>query len=423
MAGSKNQIINALVSKFLVAFCMMGVVVITSQVLGAEGRGKIGYYLLIITLAQSLVEFLGGSAIINMAPKHKTINLLLPSYLLSFLVSLGLLGYLILHQHLDLANSLYMSFCCLFLGLSSMNLSFILGRKQINQRNLIYLFLNLIFLGSIYYFYWIGNNSTDFFAYFRLFMFAYLIGFVLSSIKVFQVSNKEDFIHFEWKKDLFFYGFLSQCGQLVNLLNYRISYFFIESNYGMARLGIFSNAMTVGDMMKIPGQSIGMVQHNRIVNHHKDIHYGLRITPRYLALNSMLYLIQWFVILMLPGYFWSWLLGAEFETLKAILMLLLPGFVLLGISTIYAHFFHAINAFKTVLLANSTGLFILVACSFILMPTYGFNGVLYAIDLGYASILVVLIIAYRKKKIEMSYSTKTLKQHWNLVKRVNTKKS
>lgn len=421
MAGSKNQIINALVSKFLVAFCMMGVVVITSQVLGAEGRGKIGYYLLIITLAQSIVEFLGGSAIINMSPKHKTINLLLPSYVLSFIVSFGLLGYLMVYAQLDFVNSLYMAFCCLFLGLSSMNLSFILGRKQINQRNLIYLFLNLIFLGSIYYFYWMGKNSSDYFGYFRMFMFAYLIGFVLSFIKVFQVSNKEDFIRFEWKKDLFFYGFLSQCGQLVNLLNYRISYFFIESNYGMAKLGIFSNAMTIGDMMKISGQSIGMVQHNKIVNHHKDVHYGLRITPRYLALNSILYLIQWFVILLLPGFFWSWLLGAEFESLKAILILLLPGFVLLGISTIYAHFFHAINEFKTVFLANAIGLIVLVTGSVLMMPLYGFNGILYAIDLGYASILIVLLIDYYKKKNSFIFKSKSLKQHWQLIKRASIK--
>jgi len=422
MSIYKNHIINSLISRFLVAFCMMGVVVVTSHVLGAEGRGKIGYYLLIITLAQGLVEFLGGSAIINLSPKHKTINLLLPSYLLSFLVSITLFGYLLAVEKLDPINGIYLSLSCLFLGLSSMNLSFILGRKQINQRNFIYLFLNLIFLASIYYFYWIDNNTSDYFAYFRLFMFAYMVGFILSIIKVFKLSSQDDMNGFEWKRDLFFYGFLSQCGQLVNLLNYRISYFFIESHYGMAKLGVFSNAMTVGDMMKIPGQSIGMVQHNKIVNHRNEVHYGLRITPRYLAINTILYLFQWFFILMLPSFFWTWLLGAEFETLKTILIILLPGFVALGISTIYAHFFHAVNAFKTVLLANTIGLFILIVSSFVLMPIQGFNGVLYAIDLGYASILMVLIIAYGRKKGEVSFLTTPLKQRWNILKRLSKAK-
>jgi len=302
----KNNIINTLISKFLTAFCLMGVVIITSQTLGSEGRGLISYVLLIIAIAQVISEFVGGSALINLAPRIRTINLIWPSYLFTILI-VGILYLVMRFSGNNFIPAWLTALIALFLCLSNINLNIILGRQRINQRNGIQFLYTLLLLSGVYYVYWI-QKGTDVVPYFNILAFAYIIGFILSLLQLLSLADKGSIEPLQLSRDIFKFGFWSQLAQLVNLLNYRIAYFFVERDFGLEQLGVYGNSMTVGDMMKIPGQSLGQVQHNRIINHSQPERFGLKLTKRYLTLNLVLYLLQAIVIILLPALFWTWLL-------------------------------------------------------------------------------------------------------------------
>lgn len=392
----KNHILNTLISKLLIAFCSMGVVIITSQVLGAEGRGVISYLLLLIMLAQVVAEFVGGSALINLAPNEKLINLLVPSYVAAILVSTGLWVIVSYLETVAVAPWL-LALICLFLCIANINLSLILGRQGINKRNAIQFSYTILLLSGVYFVYWI-NGELSIVPYFEMLAFAYAVGVLLSTIVLLQVSKPLDFIGFEWTKKIFKFGFWSQLSQLINLLNFRLAYFFVERDFGMASLGIYGNAMTIGEMMKIPGHSLGQVQHNRIINKTEDSYFAKSITGKYLVLNMVLYALQWIVLLALPGVLWSWLLGGEFSTLKSVLLILLPGFVAMGVATSFSFYFHAINRFKTVLLVNLVTLFTVIIVYYSLKNSLGFDAILYAFSTAYTVHLLLFVGLYYRQQ-------------------------
>ena len=396
MTMLKNHIINTLISKLLIALCSMGVVVITSQILGAEGRGVISYVLLLIMLAQVVAEFVGGSALINLAPNERLINLIVPSYAVSIIVSAGL-WVVTSFTHTAPVPPWLMAIICLFLCLSNVNLGLILGRQQINKRNVIQFSYTLLLLAGVYVVYWV-DKSPSVEPYFKMLAFTYFMGFILSGFVLFQIAKNEDFLNFSLSKELFTYGFWSQLSQLINLLNYRLAYFFVERDFGMASLGIYSNAMTIGEMMKIPGHSLGQVQHNRIINNSSATEYAKQITAKYLALNIVLYAAQWVVLLLIPSILWSWLLGNDFTSLKTVLFILLPGFVAMGVATSFSFYFHAINRFKTVLLVNLATLFTVIVVYYGLKSNLGFNAILYAFSTAYCLHLLLFVVLYFKQK-------------------------
>jgi len=393
MKWIKNNIINTLLSKFLIAFCMMGVVVITSQTLGAEGRGAISYVLFIITIAQVLAEFVGGSALINLAPKERIVNLIWPSYVFSLIVAL-ILFFIMRGEHDLLIPSWLMACIALFLCLCNINLNLILGRQLINQRNAIQFIYTLLLLSGVYYVYGL-DGQREIQPYFNMLAFTYVIGFILSTLQLFRIADKGNPEPIKWVKEIFQFGFWSQLSQLINLLNYRIAYFFVEHDFGLDQLGIYSNGMTVGDMMKIPGQSLGQVQHNRIINQEKlDSHHSKVLTSRYLTLNLILYIGQAAVILLIPAVFWTWLLGADFLSLKQVILYMLPGFVALGIATSFSYYFHAVNQFRTVLLVNIITLTIFVLGYFRLTHEYGFMAVLISFSVAYVIQLFCFVVLF-----------------------------
>lgn len=409
----KNHIINTLLSKFLIAFCLMGVVIITSQILGAEGRGLISYVLLIITIAQVVSEFVGGSALINLAPRISIINLIWPAYLFAFLV-IGAMYFVLKISGNNFIPAYLTALIALFLCLSNINLNIILGRQRINQRNGIQFIYTLLLLSGVYYVYWI-QKGTEVEPYFNMLAFTYIIGFILSALQLFSIADKGNPERVHLANEIFRFGFWSQLAQLVNLLNYRIAYFFVERDFGLEQLGIYGNSMTVGDMMKIPGQSLGQVQHNRIINHNLPEQIGLKLTKRYLTLNLVLYLAQAVVILLLPSMFWSWLLGADFSTLKTVVMYLLPGFVALGLATSFSFFFHALNRFKLVLTANIVTLATFVIGYVMLMEDFGFNAVLIAFSAAYTLQLIFFIIAFFRKDKSNYKPIRDVKFWWRMM--------
>lgn len=408
----KNHIINTLISKFSIAFCLMGVVIITSQTLGAEGRGLISYVLLIITIAQVISEFVGGSALINLAPRIRMVNLVWPTYLFTILV----VGMLFLVMKLNGNNFIpawLTALIALFLCLSNINLNIILGKQRINQRNGIQFLYTLLLLAGVYYVYWI-QKGTEVVPYFNILAFSYIIGFILSLLQLFSLADKGSTEPVHLSSDIFKFGFWSQMAQLVNLLNYRIAYFFVERDFGLEQLGVYGNSMTVGDMMKIPGQSLGQVQHNRIINHSEPERFGLKLTKRYLTLNLVLYLLQAIVIILLPAIFWTWLLGADFITLKNVVLYLLPGFIALGLATSFSYYFHALNKFKTVLIANLATLLTFMVSYLLLLGSLGFEAVLISFSIAYVVQLLLLAILFFRKDKGSYRPLKDIRYWWRL---------
>jgi O-antigen/teichoic acid export membrane protein len=408
----KNNIINTLISKFLTAFCLMGVVIITSQTLGSEGRGLISYVLLIIAIAQVISEFVGGSALINLAPRIRTINLIWPSYLFTILI-VGILYLVMRFSGNNFIPAWLTALIALFLCLSNINLNIILGRQRINQRNGIQFLYTLLLLSGVYYVYWI-QKGTDVVPYFNILAFAYIIGFILSLLQLLSLADKGSIEPLQLSRDIFKFGFWSQLAQLVNLLNYRIAYFFVERDFGLEQLGVYGNSMTVGDMMKIPGQSLGQVQHNRIINHSQPERFGLKLTKRYLTLNLVLYLLQAIVIILLPALFWTWLLGSDFITLKNVVLYLLPGFIALGLATSFSYYFHALNRFKTVLAVNLATLITFVVSYVLLVGNLGFKAVLISFSLAYVVQLMLFVVLFFRKDKGSYHPLKDIKYWWRI---------
>ena len=392
MKEDRRHIIITFVLKILIAFASMGVVIVTSRELGAEGRGVISYILLLISLAQLASEFIGGSSLINLAPMEKMINLILPSYLANILVSIGLtLVFMWVSTYGIQTLSIFLT--CLLLGFVNINLSIILGRSFINTRNGIQLGYMILTLAGVYVTYKV-NDSSAVQDYFNILIFSYAIGLLTTFFFLFKVAQHGDFKNFTWNRKLYQWGFWSQCSQVINLLNYRLMYFFIERDYSIDRLGVFGNAMTVGDMLKISGHSLGQVQHNRIINSKHLTLKAQEILPSYLGMNVLLYLIQGIVLLVIPAIFWEYLLGVEFSMLKEEIVYLLPGFLCMGVATTFSFHFHALARFKINLVINALTLLTFILSYTILVDAYDYMAIHLSFSIAFAIQLILFVVSY-----------------------------
>ena len=101
-------------------------------------------------------------------------------------------------------------------------------------------------------------------------------------------------------------------------------------------------------------------------------------------------------MLVLPVSVYGWVFGAEFVSVKPVILLLAPGVLALAANAVFAHFFSGMGNPKINLYANIVGFSIVLILAVIFVPMYGFLGAAGAVSVSY--LVVMIYYCYRFKK-------------------------
>jgi len=288
----------------------------------------------------------------------------------------------------------------LLLSLSSVNGMILLGKEKIrvyNNINLLQLSLLLGFLVISLFF----GKRRDAMIYLESLYFSNIIIF-LSGLFLISPYLKIQRVKgiFPVAKSILRYGSVMNIGNIFQLFNYRLSYFFMETFLGRTSLGIYSVGAQVAEGIWIISRSISTVQNTRISNT-DNRNYAIHLTLILIKLGTIITLLSLIILLILPASFFGFLFGREFAGIKVVIFSLAIGIVMLSVSILFNSFFSGIGKPLHNTIGSGIGLIFTIILGLLFIPRFGIIGAGIVASISYTmAALYQLAVFFRYSKLK-----------------------
>lgn len=374
------------------------IAIIISRYLGAEGKGEQGILIATISFVLLFDNIVGGATVVYLTPRLKLKSILIVSYAWSLLVSL--FAFLILYLFNFVPHQYLMSVAILS-GISSMtsiNSSILIGKEEIWKSNILSLFIPLVTIGVVLIlFLFLGKVEIE--SYVLALYVSYLVAFLLSLYFLTIWLDKGDTISLPELTSSFVsmlkFGSQNQLAHVFQLMNFRLSYYFLESFWGSSEVGIYSNGVSLIESIWMISGSITLYQYSRIVNT-TDSKYAIEITETLTRFAMLIALLVIIPIVLLPSGFYTWIFGPDFKDLNKVIILLAPGVWVFNYSLIIGHYFSGTGRYYINSIASGVGFVIIIPAILILVPSYHYVGAAISASLSYVCTSLVVLWYFKK---------------------------
>lgn len=207
-------------------------------------------------------------------------------------------------------------------------------------------------------------------------------------------------------------GVMNQLGNLAHTLSSRYNYYLIGTN---ALVGVYSGASSLIESVLVISASVSPVVLTYIAGG-KDETNSSKVTFLLAKISFLLSCICVLIILLVPNQIFVFLLGADFEHVKLLMLNLAPGVLCISFVSVISHYFSGLGEQKVQLLANTLGLSVILLASPWLIRHLSLVGACYATSLAYAVQALVLLFFFMKRNQFHIKSLFTIKQHLKLLK-------
>jgi O-antigen/teichoic acid export membrane protein len=333
-------ILGNFISRMVTAVLNFGTIILISRKLGPEGKGLSALMLLTLVSVQMICDFAGGAALVYWSPRYRLRSLLLPIWIWTFLCSMGLFVWLQFEAtHLLYSTAIQATVLCFINASFSHHIHLLNGRQQFRTTALILLVQSAITLGVTMLFL---LHKPEVFDYFYALLISWSISWLCSLFFLWKTRDTalprfDITLH---AKKLFGNGLQNQTGHLLQFLNQRVFYLFIPAY----TLGIFSNAVALGESIWMIAGSIATIQYGKIANM-SNRHEAALLSARLFRTSIWLSLLAVIVVACIPGMVYEMLFGFAFTNVKTSLIGLLPGVVFLSGYLILGHYFSGTGRF------------------------------------------------------------------------------
>lgn len=367
--------------------------ILTAQFLGAEGRGELTLIILAITIVGLIQNLAGGSAISFYVGKmsHTTIAVIAVFWLLMTATCVPwILDYFLLSPKAWLVYIIQLS---LLLGGISIVQSFLLGLEKIRQLNFLEILkASMLILFIAIHFFVVKEVSL------LAVMHAYVLAYGISFLVALFMAAK----HIKFGKIvavgsssrlLFKTGFELQVNNILQLVNYRFTFFIIEKYWGLAALGLVSVTVSLGEALWIICKSGATVLYARLLNE-TETKRKIALTVDFTKLSYLLTIIATLLLILIPSSWYQLLFGKDFDSITTLLVAYSPSIVFLAFFTILNHYFTATNQNKINIIATFIGNVLVIVLGFILIPSQGIVTSGVVISAAYLMMLVFLLAIF-----------------------------
>ena len=386
-----RKILTTAASRLIIALINLAVVWISARSLGATGMGTISLIILGISINQLFSSLLGGSVLVYLVPRKPLLQLLIPAWIWIALVSS--VGSLILGS-LSLVPVEYVNDLIWISVLQSyftVNQNILLGLERVKHFNIMAVSQSIILLFSLAFLFFFNKwLSVDAYVYSLYISFGFVLlislAFILKHIKW----------SFSWDlsilKETFRFGGYLQAAGVMQLFNYRLSYYIIEKYFDRATLGVFSIGVQISESVWIVSKSIAMVQYSRIANSSDPV-YSRDLTSAFIRITTLLTMAMIAVLLLLPSDFFVLVFRSDFSNLHQVILSLSVGILAVAISLMLSHYFSGSGKPWHNTISSGIGLIFTLILGFTLIPVMGITGAgITASSAYFASMLYQLIV-------------------------------
>lgn len=424
----KKHIFGTLGTNLLNIFLSLGYSVLSTRLLGTEGKGEFSIFQASLDLL-ALFLSLGIFEAINYFVARKKVD---TQKVLSTGIIFGLLNSIIFFSLIYGSHSLNRigfflaedkdefffwavltaSFWLIMLkGIFSSLLRAHLKFGWINALSVLNLVLSLLVYGAMFYLEYRGLievDTGDVFVAFLLISAIHTVFVIWAYVK--EIGVKPNFALLTIKDivAMISWGSIAFIATSAQYLNYRIDYWFVEYFHGKIVLGLYSLASNLSLMLRIIPLAIAPVLLTHIASRGEDSENKRVNVEQTVILGRMTLAVCTLITLVgIPLSPWVVTLfyGQEFKISGILLQSLLPGVLPLCITTVYASFFFGTGRIKINMYASLLGLFCTVVFDFLLIPEWGGMGAVLATIFSY--IATSFYVIYKFWKIS-NYSIKAL---------------
>ncbi|MBW7675121.1 MATE family efflux transporter [Chryseobacterium chendengshani] len=382
------KIVQTFISRFLILILSFGLVVLSTNMWGSEGKGTISIVIANAAIVSFFSSIFSGSSTSYFAKKFKVGQILIYSYIWSLFIGCTVpLAFAFTSIHNEYLYSLIG--ISILSSLLATNISLFVGTQNIRLFNIytvLQQLVHVIFIVVFIYFLNLKDVSAYFFAQICCLFFLFGISF-------FQIMKKCTVSEFKFSrsvlKNMFEYGWKNQLSTFIQFLNYRLSFYFLEHFEGLAAVGIFSIGITFSEAIWTITRSIAVVLYSDVINSKSKEESIIKVKSS-LKLSFTLMLIFILGIIVIPAQMYVQIFGREFTNTKYIMLILSPGIFAIAVSDMIGYYFSGIKELKILNVKSLVGLSITIIFSLLLIPRWGIFGACVVTSVSYCLSAAIL---------------------------------
>lgn len=373
---------------------------LSSQILGATGRGSVALIATNIVIAVVVSGFVGGASLMHLLEKYTnqkyTLRILTVSYFWAA-ISSSLIAFLALQMEWVHRNFILDTF---FLGLLAA-MTAINSLVALNNKNIIfYNSITLIQVGGCLIFFYLSSifiGKVEINNYIHSLYVSHILSFLISTGLIFKY-----FFKLEKESDgpkvlesvfeIFKIGALSQISNLFLYATYRVSYYVLGAAGALNEVGIYSVGVMISEIVWIVSGSFAIVLFVHATKSKNDKDLPFRAI-RYMKICFFISISFVVVLLLIPKIFYILIFGNQFGDVKITILYLSGAMICASVSTILNHYFAGIGMFFTNAVVALIGLIFSLILNLFLIPKFGFIGA--AITSSTIGLLILLLFLHQ----------------------------
>ncbi len=388
-------------ARVITALLGLAVMIISTRAFGEEGYGVITMLVLGIMFIGVVNDLAGGSALIYLIPRHGLSRILPLAYFWS-LVTAGVGAIIIYYAEPRIAGpyALHIFLVALIHNWFSVNLKVLLGKERITWFNVLTVLQLLFMVLSLLLFIHLASRE-QIMVYIMAMYLSYGLCFLVSLAMVRKHIHTLKMPGTNILREMGKLGLFTQLANFSQFLNYRLSYYFIQSLWlqpgqGAAPLGVYSAMNRLAEGNWLISKSLALVQY-AVLSNREEEQYAQTLTLAFLKLSVLVTLLVTLLLVVLPGTFYQWLLGGtRFDQIPFLIACFSPGILAMAVSHALSHYFAAkglqrLNAWSSLL-----GLAVTVSAAIMLIPAYGLPGAAVASSMAHLASCTWLMVAFIK---------------------------
>ena len=349
-----------------------------------------GLIVLGISFIVMINNLVGGSSLVYLASRESLFTLLTVSYSWA-IVSALLMGAILFIFDLVPREYIYWVILIGFLEcIFSIHNQIYIGKEDMKTHNSLKLFHKII---QVILFVIIGISIHNF--VFSL-LISYLIMLAFSFYRMSQLTTKYQVKEPKQVfKKAFKYGFKIQSSNIIQLINYRIIYYFIKKYFGDA-LGIFIVAVQLAESLWIPSKALAIIQYGKVANE-KSEESKKSISLKFMKISFLATLVLTLILLLIPDSFILFVFGKSISGTKPIIMALSIGVIAISIAQSFSHYLSGKGLYHYLINASVVGLITLLISSSLLFTAYPLIGAGLATSFSYLASTIYLGKSFMKE--------------------------
>lgn len=370
------------------------IVLMISNTLGKGGVAEMGLIVLGISFVVMINNIIGGASLVYMVPRNSIITLVSNSYVWALFSACVMTFFIWIFELVNPEYLLFVGVLGLLESFFSINIQVLLGKKKVGFHNALRLIQKT---GLIVVFFLMGVTIENYiWALFSSYVLVLLASLVLvfNEVTSFSIQNPIKLF-----KKSFGYGIQIQGSNILQLLNYRLVYIFIEKSMGEV-LGVFIVAVQLAESLWIPSKALSIIQYSSVSNEESESKKRL-ISFRFLKISVAITLLGTLVLVLIPESFIGFIFGKDFTGVTLILLALAVGIVSMSMNQIFSHYFSGNGIYHYNIYASAIGLGVIVLFGWFFIENYELVGAGIVTSTSYLFSTIFLgIIFFRKTEIK-----------------------